>query len=83
MLTVRHIAPNGFEMIVQCEQVSFTPEGYIDDANRARPEVFIEKKGETMIPISDGEIYVMNDAGKTVASYHLAYPSPVSKKPEG
>jgi hypothetical protein len=42
--------------------------------------VYVERDdGQTEI-LSTGTVYVMNDAGKTVANYHLAAPAPTEAK---
>ncbi len=55
MMTVKHIEIDGHERLFTVASVSRTPEGKL---------VFdVEKR------IDSGKVYIMNDAGKTVAVY--------------
>lgn len=72
MLTVKHIEPSGHESIHPAVRVSFQPRAQLEDKSWAAQCVFIDTpKMETIALGSWGAIYVMNDAGKTVAKYDL------------
>jgi hypothetical protein len=76
MLTVKHIEKNGYESLTPAKVVTFTPaKSAHPDANNPHDEVIAF--GVPM-PVSDGcnrygngMIYVMNEAGSTVARYNL------------
>ena len=55
MMTIKHVESNGRERVFQVDSVDRTPEGEL---------VF-----GTSECITSGKVYVMNDAGKTVAAY--------------
>lgn len=55
MMTIRHVEPDGQEEIFQVSSVRRTREGHLT--------IGTERE------ITQGKIYVMNDAGKTVAVY--------------
>ena len=63
MVTVKQIAVNGKERVVQAVSVSFDPE---------QNEVIghgVPEEGE--VRYSSGHVYVMNENGKTVSSHNL------------
>jgi hypothetical protein len=68
MLTVRHIEPNGYEFIRETTGVWRDP---------ADPDQVFAAADEGAEPVrfATGKLYVMNEAGKTVATYHLPWPS--------
>jgi len=41
--------------------------------------LFYEMEDGTVLHTIEGTVYVMNDNGKTVASYHLDYPGPLDR----
>ena len=85
MLTVKHITPRNHECIYMAERVLFQPEILSDTDDAAPATVWHTDKAGQTHPITDGSVYIMNDAGSTVAKYSLAYPtsseSPESQKP--
>lgn len=74
MLTIKHVEEDGHEGIMQCERVSFVPDG--PDGLRALfafgcvPANSDAIRDGTAI-FGSGVAYVMNAAGATVAKYHL------------
>jgi hypothetical protein len=68
MLTIRHIEPSGHETILQTKRVTSQPADQIHGGERI---IFYEKDDGSTLPIESGAVYVMNDNGKTVATYHL------------
>jgi hypothetical protein len=55
MQTIKHVEPNGRERLIEALSVERTPEGHLVFGTEER--------------ISTGKVYVMNEAGKTVAVY--------------
>lgn len=83
MLTVKHIEACGLESIVQCAKVSFLPKykpedkSLGNDTQNALDQVVAwdtdRNVNEGNHRYTSGRIYVMNDAGATVAKYDLCY----------
>lgn len=83
MLTVKHISEFGFETIVQAATVATRGREYpaLKDAGLAvaamqhvqeRSNFLVECSGPSVpTTFGDGQVFVMNDAGKTVASYDM------------
>lgn len=77
MLTVKHISEFGFEQVFSATDVSTRGREYpaVTDAvqDSGRPNFIVDcKRGATEAEtFRDGQIYVMNENGKTVASYDL------------
>jgi hypothetical protein len=70
MLTLKYIEPNGREIIVETKSVWTEPDSskpitqplvYADNGDGREPHCFG----------GYGSVYVMNDAGRTVAKYYL------------
>lgn len=77
MLTIKNLLPYGHEegFEIKTWALGYNPNGH-DSDNRA---VFGElENGETRM-CTQGDVYVMNSNGKTVAVYHLSFPD---KMPE-
>jgi hypothetical protein len=75
MLTVKWIKRNGEQVIYAAQgDVGFSPgaraEG--DNPGRKGKVVFVSAEGHVPCSIDSGEVYVMNDAGRTVANYILS-----------
>lgn len=74
MFTIKHINPYGLERIWQCKAV-------VKEATQSgETEIYAPTPdhGDAMPnPITSGTLYVMNDNGKTVATYHLGSPQVV------
>jgi hypothetical protein len=80
LLTIKHIEKSGHQSLQQAHCVSFTPRGaaHPDDKN-PRDEFIafgctatggaVDEHG--VCRYGAGTVYVMNDAGATVAKYHL------------
>ena len=68
MFTVRHIEPNGYEAIHQVKSVWKLPTG--------PGKVVLASPIDQSEPLrfGTGTLYVMNDFGKTVATYELSMP---------
>lgn len=89
MLTVKHIEVTGHENIHPATRVSYQPrmergravEPGVDGSEVSAHCVFIDTpKGDTIALGSFGSVYVMNDAGKTVAKYELGgWPGPTGE----
>ncbi|CAN1724422.1 protein of unknown function [Hyphomicrobium sp. 1Nfss2.1] len=87
MLTVKHIEVTGHETIYDATRVAYQPRMRADGeaysfGNTAESSddiaacVFIDNpKGDTIPLGSFGTFYVMNEAGKTVATYRLGDPA--------
>lgn len=58
MQTLKHVEPNGRERLIEALSIERTPEGHLIFGTEER--------------ISTGKVYVMNEAGKTVAVYDFA-----------
>jgi hypothetical protein len=83
MLTVKYISEFGFELVIPAIEVSTRGREYpavaqglaANVSDEFRPNFIIDcKRGPTETEtFRDGQVYVMNDNGKTVASYDLRY----------
>lgn len=82
MFTVRHIEENGYEGIVQAKVVNFFPhgEGNVGDKTKdTEPPMVVGYECialtgmDTTNRWSTGEVFVMNEQGKTVARYRLKF----------
>jgi hypothetical protein len=78
MLSVRHIQLSGHEDIYLTPRVSFQPEMDNPSQNNAVPTVsktpttiWIDCPGGATKALNGGTIFVMNDAGKTIARYDI------------
>lgn len=74
MLTIKHVESQGHETIHQARTVSYQPK----DANGAlgTPEIVFGFDSPGMdggLQFGDGTVYVMNDNGKTIATYRLPF----------
>lgn len=69
MLTVKHIMVGGKESVRTVTKVDYYPQGAPGNGYDS-PVVFTEAPDGTAT-YEFGRIYVMNENGKTVASYHL------------
>lgn len=81
MFTIKHITLSGTEIIYSGEHIRFEPEGLCvsTNPNSSSPAMvsFFHAKGH-QVEIGGGTVFVMNDAGKTVARYDLgASPVPI------
>ena len=72
MLTIRLVAPNGVERVKSVHSVMFVPTNKNTDGTDV-VNYFIEGDGDLReaVCVRNGDVYVMNDNGKTVADYHL------------
>jgi len=74
MFTIKHIE-NGCEHLHEAKFVSYregrTVAAKGDPQNQQERVEFIAPHGDVVYPITDGIVYVMNAAGKTVATYQL------------
>lgn len=68
MLTVKHVEPTGHETIHEATDVSSAP---ADRFGEAVNRVFYTRANSEVEGITSGTVYVMNEAGKTVAVYRL------------
>jgi hypothetical protein len=69
MLTIKIILPNGSQIVEETCKVYYDHgekgEGIDDNV------LYIEPKSTAQTRIREGEIYVMNENGKTIANYYL------------
>jgi hypothetical protein len=68
MLSVKHIEISNHETILPAVRVSCQPGSHEGPAPMI---VFVEDERGNVRDIRDGTVYVMNDAGKTVAKYFI------------
>lgn len=76
MFTLKHVSPMGNEMLIETDQVSYTPH-----AEPPAPEPgyglsagnlwFKSRISDELVPIPTGSVYVMNEKGSTIAKYDL------------
>lgn len=84
MFTLKHITPYGSESVHESAEVSYTPNAEIIDIplvnNEGNTEAVWASSGTVwwraepsheLVPINNGSVYVMNDAGSTVSRYNL------------
>lgn len=67
MLTVRHIALSGHETILETKRVATEPSLKVGGG----PPVFFYEAAGEMVGLTSGVVYVMNEAGRTIAKYDL------------
>lgn len=72
MLTIKHVWPRGFETIYPALQVRASIPGINETCSNELPFVAFDKPDGEVWTIRDGVVYVMNDTGKTIQSYHLS-----------
>lgn len=79
MFTIKHLSPMGNEALYEAGMVSFLPAptaaGLDQPANTAQHQLgtlaFTEPGHTGMNELRDGNVYVMNENGSTVAKYDL------------
>ena len=88
MFTIRHISPNNHEALHEASAVSFSTDAQaaIDRTSSAAATATYDpgtvwvtppNQMNPSYPITGGSVYVMNDAGATVAKYDLGgWPPP-------
>jgi hypothetical protein len=88
MFTIRHMTPTGSEALHEAQSVSFTP---IEPAPLGQPALTAQHQlgslwltppdpNAPLVELRDGQVYVMNETGSTVAKYDLGgwkYPSSI------
>ena len=72
MFTIKHITGTGAESLYEAAEVSFTPT-FSDQVARGGNDTvwYTDPVTREIKPISDGVVYVTNDAGATVAKYDM------------
>lgn len=67
MFTIKHVSPTGNETLYQATEASFVsdPSGATSFVNYTAPN------SNEIKSIEGGTVYVMNEAGKTVATYRM------------
>ena len=72
MFTVKRISPQNEETLEETDRVDCAMP---DDAKSSNERVvaYANRKGDRVV-IGSGDVYVMNESGKTVATYHLGNP---------
>lgn len=68
-LTAKHVHPSGAEDVHPAISVRYDPGTITEPAT-----LWIRQADDSELPLTGGRVYVMNDAGKTVASYNLFAP---------
>lgn len=79
MFTIKHITPMGSEAMIETDEVSYTPcvePNLIPTPNEKMwastgTVWWRSERNAEIVPIRDGDVYVMNKNGATVAKYHL------------
>lgn len=72
MFTVKHTSPTWEDSIYAATRVRFTPRPTIPmSTGDLPPETVWVNEGGHEFPITNGVVYVMNDAGSTVSKYDL------------
>lgn len=77
-MTIKHITPMGNEMVIETGEVSYTPADApqtYDILGKAWTSTgtvwWRSEHSAEIVPIRDGDVYVMNGNGSTVAKYNL------------
>ena len=68
MFTIKIVDPHGAEYIKQVKEVLYMPP---EKEKEWRVMYRDPNNGDVFYEVDEGDIYVMNDNGKTVAAYHL------------
>ena len=81
MLTVKVIRQDGSENIDEATS------GFLNTANQSASgnksfTYFLPDKNHHAIDVYEGNVYVMNENGKTIANYYLEYPKMESEESE-
>ncbi len=78
MMTIKHVTALGNESVIETDEESYTPADSpqtFDILGTARTSTGTDwwRSAPTaeLVPIRDGDVYVMNGHGSTVARYHL------------
>lgn len=72
MMTIKHVTPNGEELVKQVKSITFIPASSKNVTSLADDSLFVhEDEIKAGDEITSGTVYVMNSEGKTVAVYHL------------
>lgn len=77
MFTIKHCTPLGNESVIETPEVTFSPYEEVRDVDPLTTpltgSVYYIRTGSggEQIELRSGTIYVMNDAGSTVAKYDL------------
>lgn len=66
MLSVKHISLSGEEHIYLAARIRYTPKDHDADRVSTPATVWVDD-----LPLTGGTVFVMNDAGKTVARYDI------------
>jgi hypothetical protein len=70
MFTMKVIEPSGLEHVKQVESLMFCPTNKATDG-RDYVTYFGAGSDPKALDIFEGDVYLMNEYGKTVADYHL------------
>lgn len=80
MFTVKHTSPTWEDTLYTATRVRFSPRraSPADVKSEPPPETVWVRRQETGVefPLTDGVVYVMNDAGATVSKYDLETKGP-------
>ena len=71
MLTVKIIKLNGDELLYEATSVGMIAK---EQSRLQNKLVFFNHPTEASIYVEEGDVYVMNDHGKTIADYHIHTP---------
>lgn len=87
MLTIKQVTPSGNHWITEAEDVSFTLGAASTlggaSTNDAVSALYVRKPGDVYEQIREGDVYIMNSSGSTVAVYHLSSPTEAQGSKEG
>ena len=76
MFTIRHATPYGNETIIETDEISYCPHAEPEPRgsgfNSSTGTLWYQSHTtDQLVPIKDGQVYIMNEAGSTVAKYDL------------
>ena len=79
MLTIKHVERGGFECVTSAAVVEFIPAALAEPSDLTPHDEVIafgvpQPVSDGCNRYQDGTIYVMNDHGSTIATYHLGDP---------
>jgi hypothetical protein len=73
MFTIKIIEPSGLEIVKEVKSIMLRPAS--ESASGARCVTYFEVGSEAKaVDIFEGDVYLMNENGKTVADYCLGHP---------
>lgn len=70
MFTLKHVAPDGRQLISECEGFAYNPAG-VDDCEVATLVATNVLGWGRTAHYTNGSVFIMNSNGKTVATYYF------------